>query len=64
MEIVRTLQASVAAALADPAVHAKLVEGDFGPVGSTPEEFAKFIKEEITAYGRIIEAAGIKRQDY
>jgi tripartite-type tricarboxylate transporter receptor subunit TctC len=29
-------------------------------IGSTPEEFASFIKSEITKWGRVIKAAGIK----
>jgi tripartite-type tricarboxylate transporter receptor subunit TctC len=29
-------------------------------IGSTPEEFAAFIKSETAKWGRVIKAAGIK----
>ena len=31
-------------------------------VGSTPEEFAKFLKEDLAKYAKIIKAAGIEAQ--
>jgi tripartite-type tricarboxylate transporter receptor subunit TctC len=32
----------------------------FEPVGNSPEEFARFMREEITKWGNIVKAAGIK----
>jgi tripartite-type tricarboxylate transporter receptor subunit TctC len=32
----------------------------FEPVGSSPEEFAKFMREEIAKWGKIVKTAGIK----
>jgi tripartite-type tricarboxylate transporter receptor subunit TctC len=59
-EIVQTLYNAVAVALADPAVRARLVDGDFGIVGSTPEQFTRFIKSELATYGKIIKETGVK----
>jgi tripartite-type tricarboxylate transporter receptor subunit TctC len=59
-EIVQTLYKAVAAAMADPTVRARFVEGDFGMVGSTPDEFRAFIKTELATYGKIITEAGVK----
>jgi tripartite-type tricarboxylate transporter receptor subunit TctC len=30
------------------------------PVGSTPERYAAFLREEIAKWGKVIKAAGIK----
>ena len=59
-EAVQALNAAVKQALADPAINQKLVDGDFGVVGSTPEEFAAVIRRDLDLYGKMITAAGIK----
>ncbi len=62
-DVVARLQKAVAEALADPVVKQKMIEGDFGIVGSTPDEFAAFLKKEFAAYGKIIQGAGVTLDD-
>ena len=59
-EAVQTLNAAVRQALADPAINQRLVDGDFGVIGSTPEEFTLIIKRDLAASEAMISAAGIK----
>ena len=57
-EIIAALNRATVAALADPAVKKSL--GDLGVdiVGSTPEEFAAYIKSEIPKWTAIVKASG------
>jgi tripartite-type tricarboxylate transporter receptor subunit TctC len=57
-EIIATLNRATVDALHDPAVQAQL--GDLGVdvVGSTPEEFAAYIKAEIPKWTAIVKASG------
>lgn len=49
-------------ALADPGVKEKLVALGNDAMDMSPAEFAKFVREEIDTYQRVINAAGIKPQ--
>jgi len=49
-----------AEAVAMPAVRAKLLQLGATPIGSSPEVFAKLIRDEYDRWGPIIKAAGIK----
>jgi len=46
--------------LADPATKERLVNGGFDVVGSTPEEFLKFVQNESDKLGKVIRDNGIK----
>ena len=59
-EAVHTLNAAVKHPLADLVIHQRLVDGDFGIIGNTPEEFAAIIKRDLAACGKAIKEAGIK----
>jgi tripartite-type tricarboxylate transporter receptor subunit TctC len=59
-EIVAKLNQTVRTALADPALRDKLVNLGAVPVGSSPEEFARFLKEEFDRMGKVIREKGIK----
>ncbi len=59
-EAVQALNSAVKQALADPAINQKLVDGDFGVVGSTPDEFMAIIRRDLDLSGKLITAAGIK----
>jgi len=61
-EIAATLQTSFADILAQPDVKARLATLGFEAVGSTPDEFAKFIASEMAKYGKIIHDADIKAE--
>jgi len=59
-EIVAKLNQAVRTALTDPVLRDKLVKLGAVPVGSSPEEFAKFLKEEFDRMGKVIREKGIK----
>jgi tripartite-type tricarboxylate transporter receptor subunit TctC len=48
--------------MANPDVRKKFEGDGFEPVGSTPEEFARFQPTEIAKWAKTIEMAGIKGQ--
>ncbi|MFA5490636.1 MAG: tripartite tricarboxylate transporter substrate binding protein [Candidimonas sp.] len=58
--VVQRLQEEIARVLREPEVKKRLQQLGAEPVGSTPESFAEHIKNEITLYQGIIDAAGIK----
>lgn len=57
--IVRRLNAAVVKALADPDLRQKLVEQAAEPVGSSPEDFARFIASESEKWAQAVRSAGI-----
>jgi tripartite-type tricarboxylate transporter receptor subunit TctC len=56
------LQTSVATVLAQPDVKARLATLGFESIGSTSDEFAKYISSEMEKYGQIIHDANIKAE--
>jgi tripartite-type tricarboxylate transporter receptor subunit TctC len=56
-----TLHQQLAAAIADPAVRARVVELGAEPVISTPDELAKFIRSETVKWRDIIVNAGVQQ---
>ena len=61
-DIVQKISTDVRRALADPGVKEKLVALGNDTMDMSPPEFAKFVREEIDTYQRVIKAAGIKPQ--
>ena len=61
-DIIAKISADVRRALADPGVREKLSNLGNDTMDMPPEEFARFVRSEMDAYGRIITAAGIKQQ--
>lgn len=61
-EVVGKISADVRKALADPGVREKLANLGNDPLDMPPEEFARFVRQEIETYSRVIRAAGIKLQ--
>ena len=59
-EIVNTLAGAVAHATRDAEFRRKLQEQGAEPVGDTPEEFARMLKEEIARYAEVIRLSGAK----
>ncbi|MBX9828585.1 MAG: tripartite tricarboxylate transporter substrate binding protein [Xanthobacteraceae bacterium] len=59
-EIVRKVHADSVAAIRDPAVQGRLENLGVIVTGSSPEEFAKFLKDETEKWGPVIKEAGIK----
>ena len=59
-DIAAKLQAGIAEVLKMPDVQTRLAALGFEPIGSTPDQFATFIANEMAKYGTIIRAADIK----
>jgi tripartite-type tricarboxylate transporter receptor subunit TctC len=60
--VVAKLNKAVDDALADPAVHDKLVKTGATPVGGTPQALGTFMQAEYDKWGRVIAANGIKAE--
>jgi tripartite-type tricarboxylate transporter receptor subunit TctC len=60
--LVHKISADVRRAVADPGVKEKLIALGNDTMDMSPEDFAKFVREEIDIYQRVIKAAGIKPQ--
>jgi tripartite-type tricarboxylate transporter receptor subunit TctC len=61
-QIVARLHDEIVRALRAPEVMQRLAADGAEPVGSTPEEFAAFIKSEINKWARVASAAGIRAE--
>jgi tripartite-type tricarboxylate transporter receptor subunit TctC len=61
-DLAAKLQSSVANALEQPDVKARLATLGFEAIGSTPDKFATFIGSEMAKYGKIIHDANIKAE--
>ena len=61
--VIDKVHRDVVTALAVPAVRQKLVgAGIDNIIGSTPAELAAFIRTETEKYGRLVKAAGLKKE--
>jgi len=61
-QIVARLHDEIVRALRTPEVMQRLAADGAEPVGSSPEEFAAFIKSEIDKWARVANAAGIRAE--
>jgi tripartite-type tricarboxylate transporter receptor subunit TctC len=61
-DITAKLQSTIAEILAQPDVKAKLAALGFEAIGSTSDDFAKYIASEMARYGQIIHDANIKAE--
>ncbi len=61
-DVVAKISADVRKALALPDVRQKLVAGGNDVLDMSSDQFAKFVREEFDAYGKVIRGAGIKPQ--
>ena len=61
--IVDKLNAEIVAALVAPQLKDRLVSIGFDVLGSSPEEFARFMKADMARAAKVIQAAGIKLTD-
>ncbi len=57
-EIVTAVRNAAVAAMNEPAINKRMVDLGYVIVGDQPDEFAAFIKSEITTLGRIIKQTG------
>lgn len=58
--VVTRVSAAVREMVQMPDTRERFIALNLEPIGSTPEEFAKFLKEDIEKYAAIAKAAGIK----
>jgi tripartite-type tricarboxylate transporter receptor subunit TctC len=61
-EVVVKLNKAMNEALKDDAVREKLTKAGVAVKGSTPEEFGKFMADELARWNAVREAAGIEKQ--
>ncbi len=61
-EIVEKLNRQINAAIADPAMKARLAAIGGEPLPGTPAEFGKLIAEETDKWAKVVRAAGIKAE--
>jgi tripartite-type tricarboxylate transporter receptor subunit TctC len=59
-EIIKKMHADTVAAMAEPAIRAKMEQQTLFPIGSTPEQLAAHFKAEMAKWGPVIKAANIK----
>jgi tripartite-type tricarboxylate transporter receptor subunit TctC len=59
-ELAQRISAEIAKAIRSPLASSRLGEQGFEPVGSTPEQFAAYIKTETSKYAQIVKDANIK----
>jgi tripartite-type tricarboxylate transporter receptor subunit TctC len=59
-EIVGALSAAMAKAARAPEVRQRLLDQGAEPVGNSPEEFAKLLREELTRWAEVVKVSGAK----
>ena len=57
------MRGEVVKALAVPDIRERMVNEGAKPVGDTPAEFGKFLREEITRWTKIIREKNIKAEE-
>ena len=58
--VIAILAAAVAKAAHDPETRKRLVEQGAEPVGNTPEEFGKLLREEVARWAEVVKVSGAR----
>ena len=61
-EIIQRLHGAMTSVLQSPAVKERLMNEGTQPVGSMPDEFARYLRSETDKWGKVVRLAGIKPQ--
>jgi tripartite-type tricarboxylate transporter receptor subunit TctC len=61
-DIVQTLANGIMRATRDPEVRRRMLEQGAEPVGSTPEEFAKLLREEVARWAEVVKISGARAE--
>jgi tripartite-type tricarboxylate transporter receptor subunit TctC len=59
-EVITILASTTARAARSPDTRQRLIEQGADPVGNTPEEFAKLLREEVSKYAEVVRISGAK----
>ena len=59
-EIVNTLSGTIAKAARAPEMRQRLLDQGADPVGNTPEQFGKILREEVTRWAEVVKVSGAK----
>ena len=59
-EIVHTLSTAIVRATRDADTRRRLLEQGAVPVGSTPEEFSKLLREEVARWAEVVKISGAR----
>jgi len=59
-EVVRKLAAAVATATSSPEIRKRLLEQGAEPVGNTPEEFDRQLRDEVTRWAEVVKVSGAR----
>jgi tripartite-type tricarboxylate transporter receptor subunit TctC len=60
--VIKRLHAAFAGALQVPEVRAKFLQLNSFPIGNTPDEFAAFLRDNVTRLGRVVRESNIKSE--
>ncbi|ANN80730.1 Bug family tripartite tricarboxylate transporter substrate binding protein [Bordetella flabilis] len=61
-DVVKTLNAAINRIVAEPQVRKQLAVLGFDAFSGTPEDFAAFVQQQLTLWGKLIKDAGIEQQ--
>ena len=59
-EIISTLAGAIRKAAQAPDTRQRLLDQGAEPVGNSPEEFAKLLREEVTKWAEVVKVSGAK----
>ena len=59
-DIIKRLNGEIGKIIEDHGTRERMVAGDFDPAGSTPEQFAQFIRAETLKWGKVVKASGAR----
>ena len=61
-EVVNLLNREIGKIIATPGFHERMAKIGVDVVGTTPEGYAKILKDDYEKWGKVVKAAGIKPQ--
>lgn len=60
--VIERLHREIAAVLAESAVADRMVKSALDPIGDTPAEFARYLRQEAGKWGKLVKEAGIRAE--
>ena len=59
-DVIKTLSSAIAKAARSPDIRQRLLDQGAEPVGNSPEEFTKLLREEVTRWAEVVKVSGAK----